>query len=759
MRPYLAVIRDSFREALATRVLWIVLILISLFLALVAPLGYEKTVAIAIHWEDLRDPTALVQHLIDHRDKPDTPAGYLWSKLPEDFQKELTNLKEEDGGRGSRMRAAGRLRNEINRQLHSREFYNEDVFKSVRLGAEAAEIRQSGLDSLDDERHARFTRLVFDVAFRDFIEGAGQDAVQFVYLWYPIGDEVPLTEDQLHQIAETVIAFVVSRLVGNLGVFIALLVTASIVPQMLDAGAIDLLLSKPVSRPFLFLSKFFGGCVFILLNTVFLIAGLWLVIGWRFGLWSSGLLWTIPVFVFVFAIYYSVSTLAAVIWRNAVVSIVVSILFWAVCFIVGVAKSALDEWFLNARRTAVIVPAEDSLIVTNRQGSGFEWRTDENTWVEVFGERRRGPGGGGYPMVGPYFDSPNSRLVAVRSGGGNRWMRSTPKLVVAPRDGDWKPVESIAVPSGVRMLAIGRDGEILVAGTGGLHRFDGDPEAGDGGLEVFGMKVPGFGQAAKFVRIDDDTLEWKSPFAASHDAAKGELAVRSGQKLALLTRNVKGQYEVKTSLEWPRTDQSLIGRAGSRVVLASEDGSIAILDAKTLQAVGEYSPFGRNQPRDIQSSPDGRWLAVLFHHRRLWLYDTQADQPGSREPAGQRDISAVAFGPDNSLFVSTGFGKVIQYDSPESMTEKARFAQQPDFLENLYLWGIDPVYTIFPKPGEMEDVVKWLLTKQETAATDDEADLTADRVVLDIWEPIWSNLAFLAVMLTVTCVYVTRKDF
>ena len=53
----------------------------------------------------------------------------------------------------------------------------------------------------------------------------------------------------------------------------------------------------------------------------------------------------------------------------------------------------------------------------------------------------------------------------------------------------------------------------------------------------------------------------------------------------------------------------------------------------------------------------------------------------------------------------------------------------------------------------------WLMTKQQTVARYKEADLSTERVVLDIWEPIWSNLAFLAVMLTVTCVYVARKDF
>lgn len=758
MRPYLAVIRDSFREALATRVLWIVLLLISLFLALLAPLGFEKTIAISVHWEDLRDPTALIQHLIENQDRPNLPAGYLWSRLPAGFRSELTALKNSDGGRGARMRAAGRLRNEINRLLNTRDFYDPKVFERVRLGAEASELRAAGLDTLDEERHARFTRLVFDVAFRDHIEPAGRDAIQFVYLWYPLGDELPLAEEQLHQIAEAVIAFVVSRLVGNIGVFIALLVTASIVPQMLDAGAIDLLLSKPVSRPLLFLSKFSGGCFFILLNAAFLIFGLWLVLGMRFDLWSSGLLWTIPVFVFVFAIYYSVSTLAAVIWRNAVVAIVVAILFWAVCFTVGVAKSALDDWFLNARRTAVIVPAEDSLIVTSRQGNGFEWNADEKSWVELFSQRRRGPGGAQYPMIGPVFDSKNARLVAVRNGGGPRWMRGSPKLVVAPREGDWKPVESLAVPNGTKMLAVEQDGSILVAGTTGLYRFEGDPEASEGGIEVFGMKLPGLGQPAKFKRIDDDKIHWKSPFSAGADANSEEVFVRTGGTIAVLAQDDSGQFQVRTSRDWLPLDHAVVGHAGTRLVVASQTGVIRILDSD-LGQIGEYTPFGKNEPRAIHTSPDGRWIAVLFHHRRVWLYDTQSDQPAGRTPSEQGDISALAFGPEGSLYISSGFGQVIQYDSPESMSERSRFAQQPDFIENLYMWGIDPLYTVFPKPGEMEDVVTWLMTKQETAATEEDEDLTSDRVVLDIREPIWSNLAFLLVMLTATCVYVTRKDF
>jgi len=32
-------------------------------------------------------------------------------------------------------------------------------------------------------------------------------------------------------------------------------------------------------------------------------------------------------------------------------------------------------------------------------------------------------------------------------------------------------------------------------------------------------------------------------------------------------------------------------------------------------------------------------------------------------------------------------------------------------------------------------------------------------VEIDVWGPIWSNLAFVAVMLAIGCIYVERKDF
>lgn len=760
MRPYLAVIRDSFREAFATRVLWIMLILIGVLLGLLAPLGFERALSVSLQFNDFRNPQAFIKELRDSEGSPDTPAGYVWSRLSDGFKREVEAVKP-DTDRRRRMGVLGRARNEINRLFTQPDFYNAEVWAGVRLGSEADELIEQGLDSLSINERQRFNRLVFEAAFPKHIETSGRDAIQFVYLWYPLGDELPIQETQLQQIGEQILSFLVSRLVGNVGVFIALLVTASIVPQMLDSGAIDLLLSKPVSRPLLFLSKFFGGCAFIFLNATFLIAGLWMIVGWRFGIWSDGLLWTIPVFVFVFAIYYSVSTLAAVIWRNAVISIVASILFWAICFAVGVTKSALDNAFLDGRRTANIIPAGETLIRLNQTGSGYEWDGENNEWQELFEQRRRGgpPGAGRQAAwLGAYYDATNDRLVGIRSGGGSRWFRSSSKLAIATQDTDWKPQESIDTPNGTRVLLPTADGEILVAGTDGLYRLEGEAVGPADAFKLFGMSLPGLGESARFVRVDDETLEWRRPFAAAIDPVSGRVLICSGETTAILKKEA-GTYIAESSISIETSEERIVGFGGGKFLTASQSGTIRMFDASTMKLVSQQAPFGTNEPKLVVTSPDGRWAAILFHHRKVWIYDGKEDRSFIPSLNGQGDISAIAFGPDSSFLVADRFGRITRYAPDESFAIKATMEPEPDFLETLYTRVIDPVHTIFPKPGEMENVVTWLMTRQQTIGPDDTDELSTSRQVIDIQEPLWSNLAFLAIMLTVTSILITRRDF
>ncbi len=65
MRSYFAVIQDSFREALASRVLWVLLVLITLLLLVLAPLGYRQQVTRDLAEGAVRDLPRFIEHLRD----------------------------------------------------------------------------------------------------------------------------------------------------------------------------------------------------------------------------------------------------------------------------------------------------------------------------------------------------------------------------------------------------------------------------------------------------------------------------------------------------------------------------------------------------------------------------------------------------------------------------------------------------------------------------------------------------------------------
>ncbi|HEY5312613.1 MAG TPA: ABC transporter permease, partial [Pirellulales bacterium] len=200
------------------------------------------------------------------------------------------------------------------------------------------------------------------------IARSGPPRMQFYYLAWDVGSPLAIQRDDLVSGINQALLIFTGLVLGVAGTLAAILVTASIIPQTFEAGAIDLLLSKPVSRPLVFLTKFVGGCVFIAVIAAWLIGGIWLILGVRFDLWNPRLLLCIPLYLFLFAIYYAVSALAGVIWKNAIVSVVLTVLFWFVCWSVGTTKNVLETIFVNPQRIVKIVPAGDALLAGQRSG-------------------------------------------------------------------------------------------------------------------------------------------------------------------------------------------------------------------------------------------------------------------------------------------------------------------------------------------------------------------------------------------------------
>jgi ABC-type transport system involved in multi-copper enzyme maturation permease subunit len=144
----------------------------------------------------------------------------------------------------------------------------------------------------------------------------------------PLGSQVYLIEQNL-----------INGFGAWITILVSIVITAFFIPNMLRKGTIDLLIAKPIGRPLLLLYKYVGGLTFIALNTAVAIVGIWAAFGLRSGIWAPGFLASILVITFFFAILYSASTLFAVLTRSPIAAILLTCGVWLVFFAVGAAHS------------------------------------------------------------------------------------------------------------------------------------------------------------------------------------------------------------------------------------------------------------------------------------------------------------------------------------------------------------------------------------------------------------------------------------
>jgi ABC-type transport system involved in multi-copper enzyme maturation permease subunit len=134
----------------------------------------------------------------------------------------------------------------------------------------------------------------------------------------------------------------VTSIGGWIALLIGIIITSFFVPNMLRKGTIDMLLTKPIHRPVLLVYKYIGGLTFMFLSSCVAIGGVWLVLGLRSGLWTPGFILVIFTLTFFFAILYSVSTLIGVLTRTPIVAILGTVAFWFVLWLVGQFYSGLS---------------------------------------------------------------------------------------------------------------------------------------------------------------------------------------------------------------------------------------------------------------------------------------------------------------------------------------------------------------------------------------------------------------------------------
>jgi hypothetical protein len=762
MRPYLAIIKDSFREAMASRVLWVLVGLITLHLLLLAPLGIQLSLTTDFTWGDIVGGPELVGKIRRAALVPaPSPGRRLWSLMGDETRDKLIKLQNVEDGEGrDHFQGMEALRTALTTIIHRRDLYEEETWQEVSLGSECSDYLDRPREALSEDELARMNRLLVEAAFPAHFRSRSPHSIRLTYLGMDVTGRLPFSKEQADRfIREWVISTTMTMLVGIVGVIAAILVTSTIVPQMLEPGSITLLLSKPVSRSLLFISKFVGACAFILLNVAYLVVGLWLILGLRFEIWNQGMLWCIPVFMFLFLIYYAVSALAGLIWKSAVISVVLTVVFWASCFSVGTTKQVMEGLLLDPQRIVKLADAGGEVIGVTESGIIEIWDKERGQWRQIDEPSDRG--GGGIPTIdGPFYHVPTEQLLfgqGFRNPFGFSGQRIT--LRIARASEGWALRDGPSVPGGTATLLIDGDGALLAVATDGIFRLDGELRPAAAPIKVLGITLP-LGGGSQFRRVLADEHYFSDPLTAAVDAKEPRIVIVSATDVYLFTRQADGQYveTARRTLDGSIKDGSAVAVSGKYVVVAREDGRVWLLSSGDLSIERELMLERETQPRFVAAAADDSRFAVLFQNRRLWLIDGQTGQASVANVRGQGDISGFAFDGER-LMVAHAVNRVTTYDLA-TLARGQSLAPPMSRVELVYYYSVLPTYTLFPKPGELSNTVQYALTEKRTTDMGIfRGDLSQRRENLHPWRPVRSGLAFVGVVLVIACVYIERHEF
>jgi ABC-type transport system involved in multi-copper enzyme maturation permease subunit len=328
---FLAILKDSLREALDTKVFY-VMVGFSLFVIfIVGSFGYRPVSVEEEARRNMERLTWMMQSVFTRNNMGEAPRWDI-----KDFEQTNPGAKPWETG------------------------YRFALTVEFANAAQAEAERKNQANSLADVERGLRPQFPYLKNLK-VAEAVPQTPSEVRFLVTSDGGKSTRAEDWPHQMVflfflpirlwsfplATYVQFWEGTLINWLGAAVALLIstiiTAFFIPNMLRKGTVDLLIVKPISRTSLLLYKYVGGLTFMFLNTVVVVVGIWLVLGLRTNLWGIGFLFSIFVLTFQFAIYYAVSTLFAVLTRSPIVSILMTCLAWFIfAVVIGYGFQAID---------------------------------------------------------------------------------------------------------------------------------------------------------------------------------------------------------------------------------------------------------------------------------------------------------------------------------------------------------------------------------------------------------------------------------
>ncbi len=789
MNPYIAILIDSFWEAVGNRVLWALLLGWSLVLLGLAPFGYVTERSYRLSSSDIDNRGQLMSRLAKGaRGEGRLAIVAVAKRLDESFVKRLRQADDRDDSQGRSPITSSELAEQLNQVLSSDELYTPEAFPTAKARDRLLPLIESAeRGDLDSNEAEELNRELLQQAFPLELSSPRGEHLWIGYAAFKIGEPLPVSRRQIRQFIEPVLlAGIIKFGLGILAVFVAIVVTSPMIPETFHSGSLHLLLSKPISRVWLYLAKFFGGCIFVLVNITFVMIGLYFIAGLRFDIWNAGLLVCIPILMFVFIIFYSVSALVGLIWGNAIVSVVACMLFWLFCFSLGVMHDAIGPQVEVLTQLSRIRTTEGHLLAVDQRGKLGVWNGQFSIWQPAIENDQRGQA----RTFGPIYNS-ERRLILTKSfhrdpfGGLHAKNRRLAIIHLGEvengdESSDINAARASETPTSLEqarempvwLADAGPDlppelfdvvslGETVIAVCrSGLFRLDYNKldlvAVSQKGL--FGFQLPSAMLSAFDNIAPADYFLGSNTRAAATRAGDGLIVFSSGSLDHLAFDGSRLSVTNSAKLDGDGTEATLLAMNEQFCVVARDGKPLQILDAQ-LQPLSELTLPRKQQVRNLSWIPDSSDLSILTHTGHLWRLDCrQATVSPLATPLSGR-ITSLLWMSDHELWLGLKPDRVVQFDLASSRVV-VDHTPRPTMLESIYRWLIKPIYVVNPKPAALDTAMSYALTGNKTQSLSlVTVDLEAAQMQVDLWTPILTNSIFVIVVLGLSCWYVARKEF
>jgi ABC-type transport system involved in multi-copper enzyme maturation permease subunit len=780
MKPYLAIIRDSFHAALSSRVLWIAFVAIWLVLAALAPFGYQEDLTTDFRGaRDLANRSRLRGLLAQGLKDPelaDTAVGRLAAAMPKDIADELNEVSE---GGDTTLRTS-EYADALNKCLDDESWYDEEAWASTLRLAELRELDELPDEELDESKRRRRARLRIEAAMPGVFATRSAKSISLRYAGFDFPAEFAVDKTRFVGIInQFVVPLIIDWLLGFILIFLGILVTASMIPDMLQPGSLHLLLSKPVSRSMLLISKFIGGCAFVFLCVVQLVVGLYLVAGLRLDIWNARLLWCIPVSVFLFSVFYSVSVLAGMRWRSPILAIGVTTMFGGICFVVGIIGGVFDGFVTGPARIRSMAVVGD-VTFASTQGSGLiRFDKGTNEWVEIFDS-----GAISMDRVIPPVVIDEDTIVTSRTTGGrmNPFGSGSSDLLVLSADNDWEPEPSVSLPpatvrlykasdslltlSGSNLNQTGISGVLAAAGekVADENNKEKTPEMPDltGGL--LGRLSSMLGVApAGFTSVLPRGMAVAPPRAIIVSASGREFYLLSRARLLRFERSEADQpwtQAAEHELEGDPSIAGVIAVSDAVVMVSRAEQPIELFDSETLEPIAQVELSDRLLPTSVVGIGESRFMLLTSDGRcRLVAPENNAETSFVlSDHVGTSTVEAITYDAEQNLVYVAHHTDQVDKLNADDLSKQGEISPSLTVWRRVDKYLIGPLRFVIPQTGELGETIGSIVSGKSAVTVRDAAG--EEQVVrYDILRPVFSCSLFVGVMMLINCIYFGTRDY